>query len=99
MTLEQFFQTAQAAFSVVEIEEALQDFENSNPDVRWVPVGRENNRGTIEASADPGRSLVERLTNGIDAILEVEHELHTGIPDCRTPKEAAIAWLGVPAGG
>src|ERR1043166_2524121 len=66
----------------------------------WIPVGRrENNRGTIEVSADPGRSAVERLTNGIDAVIEAEFESHHGIPICRTPKEAAAAWLNVPAGG
>src|SRR5205823_1682306 len=59
----------------------------------------DNNRGTIEASADPGRALIERLTNGIDAVLEDEHDRHDGRPDCRSPKEAAAAWLGVPDNG
>ncbi len=65
----------------------------------WVPVGRENNRGTIDAAADPGRSLVERLTNSIDAVLEYEHGRHNGRPDCRSPREAAAAWLNVPDAG
>jgi hypothetical protein len=66
---------------------------------RWVPLGRSNNRGTVEASSDPGRSLVERMTNGIDAVLEAEHDAHKGVPDCRSPKEAAAAWLNVPEAG
>src|SRR5262249_45197864 len=45
------------------------------------------------------RSAVERLTNGIDAILEAQFEAHNGVPECRTPKEAARAWLNVPEGG
>lgn len=61
--------------------------------------GRENNKGTVEVSGDAGRSLVERLTNGIDAVLELEHDLHKGTPNCRSPKEAATAWLNVPDGG
>jgi hypothetical protein len=66
----------------------------------WVPVGgKENNRGPIEVSADPGRSLVERLTNGIDAVLEAEYERHHGTPDCRSPRQAARAWLGIPDHG
>ena len=79
----------------------LEAFEEAHGDAaRWVPVGsRENNRGIIEASSDPGRSLVERLTNGIDAVLEAEHDGHNGHPDCRLPEEAAVAWLGVPEGG
>ena len=50
-------------------------------------------------SADPARSAVERLTNGIDGVLELEHERHGGLPDCRSPLEAAVAWLGVPERG
>ncbi|MCZ7625024.1 MAG: hypothetical protein M5R38_03575 [Candidatus Methylomirabilis sp.] len=43
----------------------------------------------------PDVLLVERLTNGIDAILEAECERHRGVPDCRSPREAATAWLGI----
>lgn len=99
MTVEEFFNAAISALSIVEIDLAIDSFEQANPSIAWIPVGRENNRGAIEASADPGRSLVERLTNGIDAILEGEHETHGGIPDCRSPKEAAMAWLAVPENG
>jgi len=66
----------------------------------WVPLGgRENNKATVEAGGDPGRSLVERLTNGIDTIIELEHSKHSGIPECRNPKEAGIAWFGIPQEG
>lgn len=64
------------------------------------PVGgRDNNAGTIEGGKDPGRGIIERVTNGIDAILDLEHLRHGGIPDCRTPKEAARAWLNIPPRG
>lgn len=99
MNTHEFFNAALNSSTIAEIEQALEIFEQTNPSVNWIPVGRENNRGTIEVSADPGRSLVERLTNGIDAVLEAEHEIHSGIPDCRSPKDAAIAWLGVPEAG
>jgi hypothetical protein len=80
---------------------AVEAFEAAHPnETAWVPVGgRQNNRGTIEVAADPGRSLVERVTNGIDAVLELEHERHGGLPDVRSPREAAAAWLGVPESG
>lgn len=62
-----------------------------------IPVGgRPNNRGAIEVAADPGRSLIERVTNAHDALLELEFLLHKGVPQCRSPREAASAWLGVP---
>jgi hypothetical protein len=100
MTQTEFFDLLLQATKLADLEAALTQFETANPRTEWVPFGgRENNRGTIEASADPGRSLVERLTNGIDAILEDEHKKHDGIPDCRTPKEAATAWLNVPEVG
>lgn len=85
-----------------EVASALEAFEASfeRGGLIWAPVGgRENNRGTIEVARDPGRSLVERLTNSIDAILELEHDKHNGMPDCRSPKDAATAWLNIPQAG
>jgi hypothetical protein len=68
--------------------------------IELVPIGkRENNRGIIEINRDPGRGIVERITNGIDAILEYEHFRHNGIPGCRNPREAAGAWLNIPSHG
>jgi len=100
MTQTEFFDLLLQATKLADLEAALTQFETENPQTKWIPFGgRENNRGTIEASVDPGRSLVERLTNAIDAILEDEHKKHNGIPDCRTPKEAATAWLNVPEAG
>jgi len=92
-----FFDTLLAASTTEEVAVAVQAFEVAQGDrVGWAPIGgKENNRGPIEVSADPGRSLVERLTNGIDAILEAEHERHHGVPFCRSPRQAATAWLGV----
>lgn len=68
--------------------------------VVWRPVGdRKNNSGTIQAGGDPARSLMERVTNGIDAVIEFAHHEHHGKPDCRSPREAAQAWFGIPASG
>jgi hypothetical protein len=101
MTVENFFKALQEAGTVAEVEQALDIFRSSHgSELAWAPVGgRKNNRGTIDVSTDSGRSLVERLTNGIDAILEAEHVRHHGVPNCRSPKEAAVAWIGVPEGG
>lgn len=98
MTSDELFAALRTAATPAEVEAALIAW--NPPATAWIPVGnRENNRGTIEAAADPGRSLVERLTNGIDAVLEQEHAQHGGLPDCRSPKDAAMAWLNVPPGG
>lgn len=68
--------------------------------VKVVPFGRrENNRGAIEVATDPARSLIERVTNAHDALLEHEHAQHKGVPVCMSPREAAEAWLDVPMKG
>jgi hypothetical protein len=98
MTLLEFFRTLKGAGTLGDVEVALERFE-AEEELRWAAFGRENNRGTVEVSADPGRSIVERLTNGVDAVLEAAHASHRGVPECRTPRAAAIAWLDVPADG
>ena len=98
MTTNELLKALRKAETVDEAERALNEFQVTHQ-IRWVPVGRENNRGTIEVSADPTRSCIERITNAVDGVLELEHERHNGLPDCRSPKEAAVAWLGVPDSG
>lgn len=97
MQLDHLYSTLTVATSTSDVLSAVEDFEAANPAAEWTPLGgRENNRGIVEVSADPGRSLVERLTNAIDAVLEAEYVRHQGRPDVRTPKEASDAWLNVP---
>src|SRR5258708_1012052 len=98
MTPTEFYSALKNAGSVAAAEAALRRFQAANR-TRWLPVGRENNRGTIEVSSDPARSAVERLTNGMDGVLELEYQRHSGLPQCRSPREAAVAWLGVPESG
>lgn len=66
--------------------------------IKKVPVGRDNNIGTIRMASDPGLALVERVTNGIDGLIELAVLLQPGA-DPRTPEEAARLLFGVPAGG
>jgi hypothetical protein len=100
MTPEELYGAIAAAETVAAVDLAIQAFEATHAGaIQWRAFGRENNRGAVEASNDPGRSLVERITNGVDAILEAEHARHNGRPDCRTPKDAAMAWLNVPEDG
>src|SRR5713101_2722060 len=98
MTPAEFFRELQASTSGSQVDAALRRFQAAQR-TRWLPVGREKNRGTIEVSSDPARSAVERLTNGMDGVLELEYQRHSGLPDCRSPREAGVAWLGVPENG
>lgn len=68
--------------------------------IQFVPVGnRENNKGIIEVGNDPGRCLIERVTNASDAVLEHEFVRHNGVPLCNSPRDASHAWLNVPSQG
>ena len=65
----------------------------------WRPVGdRPNNNGTVRVGSDPALGLVERVTNGMDALLDLGHLQHQGDTPA-SPREAARMWFGVPAGG
>lgn len=101
MNTTDLFEAVQAADTINALETALMHFTNEHANTcGWVPVGgKPNNSGIINVASDPGRSLVERLTNSVDAVLELEHDIHNGKPDCRTPREAASAWLGIPQDG
>ena len=80
-----------------QVERALEAYVNATPEAGFKPVGRKiNNRGTIEVASDAARSMIERVTNMLDALLELEHKKREGTPVCRSPREAARAWLNVP---
>ncbi len=82
---------------VEHLEAALSAYLTANATAAFVPIGRRpNNRGAIEVASDPGRSIIERITNAHDALLEREHEQHGGKPKCNSPREASSAWLDVP---
>lgn len=65
----------------------------------WHPVGnRENNYGIINIGSDPGYALVERITNAIDAVVElsavVEERSGDRYPP-RSPRQAVEKWHGI----
>lgn len=42
---------------------------------RWTPLGgRDNNAGSVNLAVDPGQALVERVTNSMDAHIELRYE-------------------------
>ena len=98
MTERDLLESLLSATSTTEVEQAVEQYELLHATkCGFKPVGqRTNNVGAIEVASDAGRSIVERVMNMLDAILEREHEIHHGQPDCRSPREAAMEWLGVP---
>lgn len=62
--------------------------------LEWVAYGgSESNESTIGLASKAGRSLTERITNGIDALLELTKS-QSGEITPRSPAEAASAWYG-----
>ena len=68
-------------------------------DVGTRPVGdRPNNIGTVRLGSDPALGVVERITNAMDATLELGHRKNP-TDDPQSPIEAAYMWYGVPQTG
>ena len=64
----------------------------------WHPYGdNPSNISAIGLGTKPGRSLTERLTNAMDAVLE--DRLPIDVPPPRSPEVAAKQWFGRPVSG
>ena len=66
----------------------------------WRPLGgRLNNAGNVELITEPGPPIIERVTNGIDAMLELGFQM-AGCPDSGpvSPRAAAEQWFGIKGG-
>jgi len=65
----------------------------------WKPVGGRENAGVIEMGSEPGDALAERITNGIDAILERKYyEIGKPNPMPLSPRKAVENWFSIPKG-
>ena len=85
---------------------ALETLITGRIDLHWRPVGDiEDNFGAINAAFDARLALNERITNMIDAILEMHARLKYGIDVAgmaaamTSPARAATVLLGVPTAG
>ena len=81
-----------------QVDECLKMATELNGGLNYRPLGdRPNNAGTVEIPADPTLSSVERITNAIDSIIELEVARKGIIP--ANPQDAARKLLGIPNGG
>lgn len=67
---------------------------------RWIPVGGDKgtNYPTIKISSNPGASIIERVTNSIDAKLESLVEYKPHLKSCRSPRELITRVYGIKGG-
>lgn len=86
---------ATSAKQITDVLEILtEDF-----DIKWMPVGgRENNQSTINMGSDPAAGLVERITNSIDSVLDLEWHKQGKPSSIDSPRKAASEWFGVEEG-
>src|SRR5277367_75759 len=86
---------ANTAREITDILETLTD----DFDIKWEPVGgRGNNQSTINMGTDPAAGLIERITNSIDAVLDLEW-YNQGCPgDILSPRIAVQKWFGLTEG-
>ena len=67
---------------------------------KWRSLGdRDANAANVEVLSEPGPALVERITNAMDAMLELRHQ-QEGCPDPGppSPRQASEAWFGIQGG-
>jgi hypothetical protein len=70
-----------------------------NHEIRWEAVGgRGNNQSTINMGTDPTAGLVERITNSIDAVLDLEWYQQGCPKDIDSPRAAVQKWFGLQEG-
>ena len=70
--------------------------------LKWVPFGgNPSNNSTIGLATKPGKSLTERITNAVDALLEdrAAQAAVQKLPLPNSPRAAAQAWFGRPLSG
>jgi hypothetical protein len=81
-----------------QVEALFREIDKAVGGLRWRPLGGiDNNVHAVEVASDPAAAIVERVTNSIDALLD----LHSILRDetAPSPRAAAEAWLGVPEAG
>ena len=77
--------------SIKEFNEAFDELIKGSPEKNFYSfVGdKESNSSNIEVATDPGRAIIERLTNGIDSVLEDIFNKRKDENTPTTPHEAA----------
>jgi hypothetical protein len=88
-----------AAKSTTDVERLLAAVTADFGEHHWRDLGdRPNNSGTVQIASSAATALIERVTNAIDGMIELQAEQHDGaLP--RSPRDAAREWFGVPRSG
>src|SRR3989344_3951388 len=85
--------------TVKDLVEIISEIQDSGTRVAWKPVGdNDNNLAIINLGSDPAAGVIERVTNAIDAVLDLEW-IEKGQPAHLTsPRTAVEKWFGIKEG-
>jgi hypothetical protein len=81
-----------------ECEQWLREVDKAVGGLKWANLGgRDDNVHTVQVATDPAAALVERVTNSIDAVIDLETIRRGETP--ASPQEAAQKYFGIPKRG
>src|SRR2546428_13284678 len=85
------------ATNSAQVEEVIQLLEKEGGE--WRLVGDRNNYATVQMPSLPGAALIERVTNAIDASLELAAQSNKQLTlNCQSPREFVEKAFGVKGG-
>src|SRR5690349_12469316 len=96
--MKEIFDLLLKAHTVKAVTDVLEEL-TENIEVDWLPVGGfKDNVATINMGTDPAAGLAERITNAIDAIIELEWQKNGKPADLESPRIASEKWFNIPHG-
>ena len=96
--MRKIFDALLQANTAKEVTDLLEDLID-NHNVQWTPVGGyKDNIATINIGTDPAAGLAERMTNAIDAVMELEWQKQGQPNDFISPRTAAENWFDLKEG-
>ncbi|MBT9166177.1 MAG: hypothetical protein DDT25_00852 [Chloroflexi bacterium] len=88
-----------AATSVKDLTRFLSELQRDAGKLSWLPVGNnDNNLAIINLGSDSAAGLVERVTNAIDGILDLEWTRQGSPGGVKSPRAAVSKWFDIPDG-
>lgn len=87
-----------AATKVSDLTAIINDL-SDDESIAWRPVGGiDNNLAIIGMGSDPAAGVIERITNAIDSVLEMEWMVKGQPPNITYPRLAVEKWFGIKDG-
>lgn len=84
------------ATKVKDLVEIISQIPETGTRIAWKPVGGiDNNLAIINLGSDPAAGIIERTTNAIDAVLELEWNVNGQPAHLVSPRAAVEKWFGI----